>query len=207
MAEQTTTELKQLRAKAITEMRSILDTADAEGRPLSAEETQKYDRIESDVDGFTSTIDRREKQTAAEKMLTTSPAEARVSRKATTKAEMLNSDEYRSAFDKYIRYGANALVGDEARALQIGTNSEGGFLTETVLDRVLTETLDEMNVMRQLCTVIQTSSDRNLAVESDAAAAAWTAEEASFTEDDNAFTQVSLSAYKLGSIQQYALVA
>ena len=208
MANQTTTELKQLRAKSIKDMRDILDVADNEGaRPLSGEERQKYDKIEKDVDDLTDTIDRREKQAKSEEMITNSPAEARVSRKATTKAEMLNSDEYRSAFDKYIRYGANALVGDEARALQIGTNSEGGFLTETQLDRVLTETLDEMNVMRQLCTVIQTSSDRNLAVESDAAAAAWTAEEASFTEDDNAFTQVSLSAYKLGSIQQYALVA
>ncbi len=202
MAEQTLTELKQLRAKGIKEMREVLDIADAEGRPLSGEERQKYDKIDTDVEAYTETIDRREKQAKSEEMITNSPAEARVSRKATTKAEMLNSDEYRAAFDKYVRYGANALVGDEARALQIGTNSEGGFLTETVLDRVLTETLDEMNVMRQLCTVIQTSSDRNLAVESDAAAAAWTAEEAAFTEDDNAFTQVSLSAYKLGSIMK-----
>jgi len=56
--------------------------------------------------------------------------------------------------------------------------------------------------MRQLCTVISTQSDRTIAVESDAAAAVWMAEEASFTEDDVAFTQVSLSAYKLGSIMK-----
>ena len=207
MAEQTLTELKQLRAKGIKEMRDILDVADAEGRPLNGEERQKYDRIEQDVDDFTGTINRRESLAKSEKLVSADSGESRITRKAQTEAEALDSDEYRNAFNKYIRHGAQSLVGDEARALQVGTNSEGGYLTETILDRLLVKTLDEMNIMRQLCTVIQTASDRNIAVESDAAAAAWTAEEAAFTEDDNAFTQVSLSAYKLGSIQQYALVA
>jgi len=203
MAEQTTTELKQLRAKGVREMREILDIADAEGsRPLSGEERQKYDRIEADVDNLTDTIDRREKQLRAEKMIGSDSGQARVSRQATTQAEQLDSDEYRKAFDKYIRHGAQALIGDEARALQVGTNSEGGYLTETVLDRKLVETLDELNVMRQLCTVIKTASDRNISVESDAATAVWMNEEAAFTEDDNAFTQISLSAYKLGSIMK-----
>tara|TARA_R110000824_G_scaffold401762_1_gene615151 strand:+ start:4413 stop:5606 length:1194 start_codon:yes stop_codon:yes gene_type:complete len=203
MAEQTTTELKQIRAKAITEMRDILDTADAEGaRPLSAEETQKYDRIEKEVDGFSQTIDRRERQTKAEKMLATSPAEARVSSKALTKAERLDSDEYRNAFDKYMRFGANALVGDEARALQEGTDSEGGYLTETVLERRLVQTLQDQNIMRQLALVINTTSDRNISVESTVGSATWTAEEAAYTESDSAFSQISLGAYKIATIMK-----
>lgn len=202
MAEQTTTELKQLRAKGIREMREILDIADGEGRPLSGEERQKYDKIDLDVDAFTDTIDRREKQARSESMLSSDAGSSRVARKSVTQAEMLESDEYRAAFDKYIRYGAQSLVGDEARDLQTGVNSEGGYLTETVLDRKLVETLDELNIMRQLCTVIQTSSDRNITVESDAAAAVWMNEEATFTTDDIALSQVSLSAYKLGSIMK-----
>ena len=207
MADQTLTELKQLRAKLISEMRSILDVSKDEGRNLSSEERQQYDKIETDVEDFTATIDRREKQVKAEKMISQDSGEARVSRKTSTKAEMLGSEEYRNAFYKYIRYGSSALVGDEARGLSIGTDSAGGYLTETVLDRKLVETLDEANVMRQLCTVISTQSDRNIAVESDAATAVWMSEEASYTEDDVAFTQVSLSAHKLGSIQRYALAA
>ena len=203
MAEQTTTELKQLRAKGVRELREILDIADTEGsRPLSGEERQKYDRIEADVDDLTDTIDRRDKQARAEKMIGSDSGQARVSRQTATQAEMLDSDEYRTAFDKYVRYGAQALVGDEARALQVGTNSEGGYLTETTLDRKLVETLDELNVMRQLCTVIKTASDRNISVESDAAAAVWLNEEAAFTEDDVAFSQISLGSWKLGSIMK-----
>jgi len=200
MAEQTTTELKQLRAKAINEARTILDIADGEGRPLSAEERQKYDRIDTDIDGYTQTIDRREKQSKAEKMLASSPAEARVSSRAMTKTERLDSDEYRNAFDKYMRFGANAMVGDEARALQEGTDSEGGYLTETVLERKLVQTLQDQNIMRQLCTVINTTSDRNIPVESTVGSATWTAEEAAYTQSDSAFSQVSLSAYKIATL-------
>ena len=202
MAEQTLTELKQLRAKGIKEMREVLDIADAEGRVLSGEERQKYDKIDTDVEAYTETIDRREKQARSENLISADAGEARVSRQASTQAERLDSEEYRNAFYKYIRYGSGALVGDEARGLSIGTDAAGGYLTETVLDRKLVETLDEANVMRQLCTVISTESDRTIAVESDAAAAVWMAEEASYTEDDVAFTQVSLSAYKLGSIMK-----
>jgi len=202
MAEQTTTELKQLRAKLINEMRTIIDLSDTEGRPMSSEETQTYDRMESDVDGFSQTIDRREKQTKAENMLATSPAEARVSNRKQTKAERLSSDEYRNAFDKYMRFGANSLVGDEARALQEGTDSEGGYLTETVLERRLVQTLQDQNIMRQLAMVINTTSDRNISVEATVGAATWTAEEAAYTESDAAFSQISLGAYKIATIMK-----
>jgi HK97 family phage major capsid protein len=202
MAEQTTTELKQLRAKLINEMRTIIDLSDTEGRPMSSEETQKYDRMETDVDGFTQTIDRREKQTKAENMLADSPAEARVSNRKLTKSERLDTDEYRHAFDKYMRYGANSLVGDEARALQEGTDSEGGFLTQTVLERRLVQTLQDQNIMRQLAMVINTTSDRNISVESTVGSATWTAEEAAYTESDSAFSQISLGAYKIATIMK-----
>jgi len=202
MAEQTTTELKQLRAKLINEMRTIIDLSDSEGRPMSSEETQKYDRMETDVDGFTQTIDRREKQVSAERMLASSPAESRVSTRAMSKAERLDSDEYRGAFDKYLRFGANSLVGDEARALQEGTDSEGGYLTETVLERRLVETLADVNIMRSLASVIQTSSDRNIPVESTVGSATWTAEEAAYTESDSVFSQISLGAHKIGTIMK-----
>ena len=126
---QTITELKQLRAKAIKEMREILDIASAEGRSLSAEETEKYDRIESDVDGYTATVDRQEKQHRAESSIKDIVSESRVSSRAMSKQDRAGSDEYRNAFNKYMRYGSNALVGEEARTLTEGTDSEGGYLT------------------------------------------------------------------------------
>ena len=197
---QTITELKQLRAKLIKEMREILDVASAEGRNLSAEETEKYDRIEADVDGFTATVDRQEKQARAETSITSAVAEARVSTKAMTKQERAGSEEYRNAFNKYLRYGSNALVGEEARTLTEGTDSEGGYLTETILERRLVEGLADNNIMRSISTVVNTTSDRNISVLDTVGDAAWLAESGTYAPVDTSFSQVSLGAFKASTL-------
>ena len=197
---QTITELKQLRAKAIKEMREILDIASAEGRSLSAEETEKYDRIESDVDGYAATVDRQEKQHRAESSIKDIVSESRVSSRAMTKQDRAGSDEYRNAFNKYMRYGSNALVGEEARTLTEGTDSEGGYLTETILERRLVEGLADNNIMRSLATVVNTTSDRNISVLDTVGEAAWLAESGTYAPVDTSFSQVSLGAYKASTL-------
>jgi len=197
---QTVTELKQLRAKLIKEMREILDVASAEGRNLSAEETQKYDRIEADVDGFTATVDRQEKQTRAEMSIKDDVGEARSTSRAMTRQDTTASDEYRKVFDKYLRLGNNALVGEEARTLTEGTDSEGGYLTETILEKRLVETLQDSNIMRQISTVLNTTSDRTISVVDTVGDAAWLAESGTYLPVDTAFSQTSLSAYKASTL-------
>jgi len=197
---QTVTELKQLRAKLIKEMREILDVASAEGRNLSAEETQKYDRIEADVDGFTATVDRQEKQTRAEASIKDVVCEARSTSRAMTRQDTTASDEYRKVFDKYLRLGNNALVGEEARTLTEGTDSEGGYLTETILEKRLVETLQDSNIMRQISTVLNTTSDRTISVVDTVGDAAWLAESGTYLPVDTAFSQTSLSAYKASTL-------
>ena len=198
---QTITELKQLRAKLIKEMREILDVASAEGRNLSAEETEKYDRIEADVDGFTATVDRQEKQARAETTISDAVSEARSTYKAMTKVDRVGSDEYRTAFEKYIRYGSNSLVGEEARTLTEGTDSEGGYLTETILERRLVETLADNNIMRSLSTVVNTTSDRNISVVDTVGEAKWLGESGDYAPGvDTVFSQTTLAAYKASTL-------
>ena len=194
--EQTTTELKQLRAKHISDMRTVLSVADGEGRSLSGEEQEKYDRIDKDVDALTQTIDRREKQSKAESMLKDMP-EARVSNRAMSKQDRAGSDEYRAAFNKYMRFGSNSLVGEEARTLVEGSDSAGGYLTESELSRVLVETIQDANIMRQLSTVINTTSTRDISVVDTVGAAEWVSESGSTSPVDTVFSQTSLGAYKL----------
>jgi len=200
MAEQTTTELKQLRAKGINDMREILTVSDSEGRPLSSEERQKYDRIDADVDQLSQTIDRREKQLKIESSVKDVVSEARSTSKSMNKKNRACSDEYRDAFNKYMRYGSNSLVGEEARTLTEGTDSEGGYLTESELSRVLVETIADANIMRQLSTVISTTSDRNISVVDTVGAAEWVSESGSTSAVDTVFSQVSLGAYKVATL-------
>lgn len=54
-------ELLDERAKLIADARKILDAADADNRPLSAEERQSYDRDEADIEKLSDEIDGRKK--------------------------------------------------------------------------------------------------------------------------------------------------
>jgi HK97 family phage major capsid protein len=56
--------------------------------------------------------------------------EARVRNKdqAEDRANPRATPEYRAAFARFLRGGVNALAGEELRALQAGTDPDGGYL-------------------------------------------------------------------------------
>src|SRR3712207_4807473 len=65
------------------------------------------------------------------------------------------TDEYKKAFWKAMK-NKNSL--DIQNALQIGTDSEGGYLVPDEFEKTLIESLQEQNIFRQLANVITTSS-------------------------------------------------
>src|SRR5690606_5296325 len=56
-----TLELRRKRAALVEQARKILDAAEAEGRSLTAEEQQQWDKIMADVDALGQTIEREER--------------------------------------------------------------------------------------------------------------------------------------------------
>ena len=65
----------------------------------------------------------------------------------------------------------------------------------------MVEALEEENVMRQLAKVITTSSgDRKIPVVASKGTASWVDEEGLIPEDDDAFGQVSIGAYKVATM-------
>ena len=107
------------------------------------------------------------------------------------------SDAYKTAFWNSIR---NRNYTDIRNDLQVGTDSEGGYLVPDEFERQLIEGLQEENLFRTLATVIQTASgDRKIPVVTSKGEAAWMDEEAAYTLSDDAFGQASLSAYKVGT--------
>ena len=86
-------------------------------------------------------------------------------------------------------------------ALQIGTDSEGGYLVPDEYDRTLVETLQEENIFRRLAHVISTESDdRKIPVVASKGTASWIDEEAAYPESDDSFGQVSIGAHKLATM-------
>ena len=86
-------------------------------------------------------------------------------------------------------------------ALQIGTDSEGGFLCPDEYEHTLVQALTEENQLRSLCTIIRTESgDRKIPIVVSKGTASWIDEEAAYPESDDAFGQTSISAYKLATM-------
>jgi len=197
-------DLLQKRGEIINEMKAILDKAEAENRDLTGEEKTAYEAMDADQVSMKARADRMETLNTVHGdldnmrgdpvRLTVDPANGG------NPAHPRAGAEYSSGFDRYARVGMNGLTGDILNALQVGTDSEGGYIVPEEFDTQLTEYLQDINEVRQYVNVISTASDRNIPVESSLGTATWTAEEAAYTASDAAFGQVVLASHKLGTI-------
>lgn len=65
------------------------------------------------------------------------------------------ASEHKAAFMQFVRKGVEAGLGDlQAKALQIGVESDGGFAVPEELDRSIIELLRDSSPMRQVCNQI-----------------------------------------------------
>lgn len=185
--------------------KQIKDLADSEGRLMTSEEEQRWDKITGDFDDLKNKVESEEKRQAKMQNIDTYLASSQglLAGKPNPTEQNRNtnpfaSDEYQSAFWNQFRKGKNILEAFEVKALNIGTDSAGGYLVPNEFERTLIQALNEENIIRGLATVIQTSSgDRQIPVVSGHGQAFWTAEEAAFTESEETFAQKTLGAFKL----------
>ena len=196
-------ELREKRAKAWEAAKAFLDSHRNEKGVLSAEDDASYSRMEQEITDLGKEISRLERQEAFEKELsqpvnmplTGRPAAGSLGKEKTGRA----SDEYRTNFWDMMR--SKTPMPQVVNALQIGTDSEGGYLVPDEYERTLVEALEEGNVFRQLAKVIRTSSgDRKIPVVATKGTASWIDEEGAYLESDDSFGQVSIGAYKVGTM-------
>ena len=196
-------ELREKRAKAWEAAKAFLDSHRNEKGVLSAEDDASYSRMEQEITDLGKEISRLERQEAFEKELsqpvnmplTGRPAAGSLGKEKTGRA----SDEYRTNFWDMMR--SKTPMPQVVNALQIGTDSEGGYLVPDEYERTLVEALEEENVFRQLAKVIRTSSgDRKIPVVATKGTASWIDEEGAYLESDDSFGQVSIGAYKVGTM-------
>ena len=196
-------ELREKRAKAWEAAKAFLDSHRNEKGVLSAEDDAAYSRMEQEITDLGKEISRLERQEAFEKELsqpvnmplTGRPAAGGMGKEKTG----LASDEYRTNFWNMMR--SKTPMPTVMNALQIGTDSEGGYLVPDEYERTLVEALEEENVFRQLAKVIRTSSgDRKIPVVATKGTASWIDEEGAYLESDDSFGQVSIGAYKVGTM-------
>ena len=199
-------ELREKRAKAWEAAKAFLDSHRKENGVLSAEDDAAYTKMEQEITDLGKEIARLERQEALDaelnrpvnKPLTGKPggrADADGGEDKTGRA----SDDYRKNFWNAMR--SKVPMPGVTNALQIGTDSEGGYLVPDEYERTLVEALEEENIFRQMAKVIKTSSgDRKIPVVATKGTASWIDEEGAFPESDDSFGQVSIGAYKLGTM-------
>ena len=196
------TELYNKRASAWEAAKNFLDTHTQENGTMTAEDAATYEKMEADISNLSKQIERQQRLDEMENTMR-QPASTPITNKPAGQQTMnakegRGSEEYKNAFWSMIR---NKTLYPELRnALQIGTDSEGGFLVPDEYERTLIQALEEENVMRSLCTVIQTSSgDRKIPVVAAHGTASWVDEEGQIPESDDTFGQITIGAHKLAT--------
>lgn len=195
-------ELREKRAKAWDAAKAFLDSKRGNDGMLSAEDAATYDSMEADVVNLGKEIERLERQSAIDRELSQpvgKPLTARPEPGADQGKTGTATDEYKAAFWRTMR--AKSVPHEVVNALQVGVESEGGYLAPDEYQRTLIEALEEQNIFRQLAHVISTSSgDRKIPVVASKGTASWIDEEAAYPESDDSFGQVSIGAYKLATM-------
>ena len=195
-------ELREKRAKAWDAAKAFLDSKRGADGLLSAEDVAVYEKMEADVVNLGKEIERLERQQALDAELNkpvNTPITGKPGQPNPENKTGRASDEYKRAFWNAMR--SKAAGYEVLNALQVGTDSEGGYLVPDEFERTLVEALEEENIFRGMAKIIQTASgDRKIPVVASKGTASWVDEEGAIPESDDAFGQVSIGAYKLATM-------
>lgn len=201
----TVSDLRTKRCDVWEKAKAFLDQRrDATSGCLSAEDDAQYAKMEAEIDKLTAEIARSERALRRDADL------AKATNMPLTSMPGINPDEeakpptpratasYKRAFWDAMRLNVSSM--EVRNALSEGVDTEGGYLVPDEFERTLISSLEDQNIMRGLAKVIQTTSgDRKIPVVSTHGTAGWLDEGKPYTESDETFTQVTLSAFKLGT--------
>ncbi len=167
---------------------------------MTAEDLNQYEKMEEDIVLMGREIEALERQQKMEMELSKpvrSAVKQEVGQQETEKIGRA-SKNYTDAFWKNMR-SKNSY--DVLNALQIGTDSEGGYLVPDEYEKTLIAALEDVNIMRGLATIINTASgDKQIPVVATKGTASWVAEEGAIPESDDSFGLITLGAHKVATM-------
>ena len=194
-------EMRRKRAEVWEKAKAFLDERTGENGVMSAEDSQQYERMEQEVVDLGHAIDRMERAEQMDREMdqpVRPPLASRPEKSAVGRSGRA-SEEYRQAFWNMLRNRGELF--QVRNALQIGADSEGGFLCPDEYEHTLVQALTEENQLRSLCTVIRTESgDRKIPIVASHGTASWVEEEGQIPESDDAFGQISIGAHKVATM-------
>ncbi|MGI6695232.1 MAG: phage major capsid protein [Christensenellales bacterium] len=202
-------ELMNLRDKRVqtwNAAKAFLESHRGTDGTLSAEDDAIFNKMMDEVDKLGKEVVRLEKlealdvemSKATSKPLASAPV-TRLEEEAPVSKTGRGTKDYTKNFWNVMR--SKSVSHEVLNALQVGTDTEGGYLVPDEYERTLIEALEDQNIFRQLAHVIHTSSgERKIPVVASKGTASWIDEEAAYPESDDSFGQVSIGAYKLATM-------
>jgi HK97 family phage major capsid protein len=208
--------LKEKRADLHKQMTDLFGVAEGEERDFSAEENEKYEKMETEFRSLTDRWQKAEELYVQEldvkKALEQSvdlrisddddvPATLKEYRDRTRGQAPQDTPEYRAAYWHYLTAKNLAELDiEEQRVLSKATAGAGANLVPTAFYNQIINILRFTGPFQQLASTITTDNGDTLQVPSVTAhgVATWTAENAGYTASDETFGQVSLGAFKAG---------
>jgi HK97 family phage major capsid protein len=148
-------ELREKRTKLWESTKAFLDSKRNENGLLSAEDTAAYEKMEADVVNLGKEIDRLERQVLLDLELSkpiNSPIKNKPKSNIDDEKTGRASDEYRNAFWRTMR---NKNSYDVQNALQVGTDSEGGYLVPDEFEKTLIRPLKRRTYSDSLQILLQ----------------------------------------------------
>ena len=188
-------EMREKRAKLWNTMEGFLDTHRNDKGVLSAEDDATYSAMEQDLNDLSNEIRRMERRDAIEaelNMPVSKPIKETPEKPVGEEKKGRASNAYKEDFGRHLRGKAPIH-----NVLSESTDADGGYLVPEEFERDIVTGLDEANVIRSLAKVITTQNDRKIPISVGHSVAAWTAENAAFTESNPTFGQKEIDAYKL----------
>lgn len=195
-------ELRGRRAELIKQADAIVAAAQAEGRSLSQEEKDKFNRIDADARSLKEEYEILERNAELKKEAAAVAGEVRHAEKPASSKE---------AFSKYLRYGFGALNSEERALIQkrgtstqvAGTDSLGGYLVPQEFSNELNIATAFTGEVERLAKKLNTASGGLLdypTINDTATDANLVAEAAAVTVQDMTFGNAQLSAYNYSSL-------
>ncbi|MFJ9381876.1 phage major capsid protein [Streptomyces sp. NPDC101455] len=175
-------EMKAKRTKIGADAKAIMDGATNAARAMTGEENTAFDALMDERDQLDGTIERAEKLLDDERDKVDDLPDDKRGKGGDETAEV-------KAFRAYLLNGRGQLTEQQARALNMGSDPEGGFLLapqQFVLQ--LLQNVDDMVAIRKLATVQQITTAESLGVptlDTDLNDADWTSELSTGSQDDS----------------------
>jgi len=202
-------ELREKRVKLWEGAKAFLASKQDENGDASSEDLAIYDKMEAEVTDMTNKIKLLERQEEMDADIAAVASQRPILNYPSADINNLTSSFmlgkpltgreshiYTNAFWNAMRYN-NKVFND----LSVGIDSAGGYLVPDEFHRRLIEALEEYNIMRKLSRIIRTSSgDLHIPVAATRGTAAWVEEAGVIPTSDTNFGQVTLGAYKLGTM-------